>query len=140
MKEKQAVTREYRPRYHKATKKKKKTLLDEFTMLTGCHRKSAVRLLSATPVKQVLICIDGKPVKIKPEKKRPSNRKGKRVYTDDTINCLRLVWTFFWFKCGKILALLMRQQMRYIAQWPAFGITEEIAEKLARISPASIDR
>ena len=140
MKEKQAVTREYRPRYLKATKKEKKILLDEFTMLTGYHRKSAVRLLSARLVKQVLTYIDGKPVKIKPEKKRPSNRKGKRVYTDEVINCLRLVWTFFWFKCGKILAPLMRQQMPYIAQWPAFGITGETAEKLVRISPASIDR
>jgi hypothetical protein len=51
-----------------------------------------------------------------------------------------LVWTFFLFKCGKILAPLMRQQMAFIAKWPAFGITDEIAEKLKRISPASIDR
>ena len=140
MKEKQAVTREYRPRYHKASKKEKKALLDEFTRLTGYHRKSAVRLLSARPVKQVLLYVDGKAVKLKPQKKRPSNRKGKRVYTDEVINCLRLVWAFFWFKCGKILAPLMRQQMRHIAQWPAFGITAEIAEKLKKISPASIDR
>jgi transposase InsO family protein len=34
----------------------------------------------------------------------------------------------------------MRQQMCYIARWPAFGITAETAEKLIRISPASIDR
>jgi transposase InsO family protein len=34
----------------------------------------------------------------------------------------------------------MRQQMAYIARWPAFGITGEIAEKLKKISPASIDR
>jgi len=34
----------------------------------------------------------------------------------------------------------MRQQMRFIAQWKAFGITEETAEKLIKISPASIDR
>jgi transposase InsO family protein len=140
MKEKQAVTGEYRPRYQKATKKEKKALLDEFTRLTGYHRKSAVRLLSATTVKQVLIYVDGKPVKVKPQKKRPSNRKGKRVYTDEVIDCLRLVWTFFWFKCGKILAPLMRRQMPYIARWPAFGITADIAEKLSRISPASIDR
>jgi hypothetical protein len=140
MKEKQAVTREYTPRYQKASKKEKIALLDEFTRLTGYHRKSAVRLLGAKPVKQVLVYIDGKPVKIKPEKKRPSNRKGKRIYTDEVISALRLVWTFFWFKCGKILAPLMRQQMQYIAQWPAFGITGEIAEKLKKISPASIDR
>ena len=94
MKEKQAVTREYRPRYQKALKKEKKALLDEFTKLTGYHRKSAVRLLSATPVKQVLLYVDGKAVKLKPQKKRPSNRKGKRIYTDEVIDRLRLVWTW----------------------------------------------
>jgi len=140
MKEKKAVTREYKPRYQKAQKKDKKTLLDEFIRLTGYHRKSAVRLLNAKPVKQVMAYIDGKPVKIKPEKRRPSNRKGKRIYNDEVIGALRMVWTFFWYKCGKILAPLMRQQMSYIAQWPAFGITREIAEKLKTISPASIDR
>jgi hypothetical protein len=40
-------------------------------------------------------CMDGKVVKIKPEKKRQSNRKGKRVYTDEAVVALRLVWTFF---------------------------------------------
>jgi hypothetical protein len=140
MKEKKAVTREYIPRYQKASKKEKKAILDEFTKLTGYHRKSAVRLLNAKPIKQVMAKIDGKLIKVKPEKKRPSNRKGKRIYTDEVIDALRLVWTFFWFKCGKILAPLMRQQMAYIAQWRAFGITMEIAEKLKKISPATIDR
>jgi hypothetical protein len=140
MNEKKAVTREYIPRYQKASKKEKTTLLDEFTRLTGYHRKYAIRLLAAKPEKQVILYIDGKPVKLKPEKKRPSNRKGKRIYSDEVINALRLVWTFFWFKCGKILAPLMRQQMSSIAQWPAFHITREIAEKLTTISPASIDR
>jgi len=140
MKEKKAVAREYKPRYQKATKKEKKALLDEFTRLTGYHRKSAARILSAKPAKQVLVYIDGKPAKVRPEKKRPSNRKGKRIYADGVIGTLRQVWTFFWFKCGKILAPLMRQQMQHIAAWPAFGITGEIAEKLKKTSPASIDR
>jgi IS30 family transposase len=34
----------------------------------------------------------------------------------------------------------MRQQMDYIAQWPAFGITTAIKAKLLAISPATIDR
>jgi transposase InsO family protein len=140
MKEKKAVTREFIPRYQKATKKEKKALLDEFTRLTGYHRKYAAKLLCIKPVRQVMVYIGGKPVKLKPEKKRPSNRKGKRIYTDEVIACLRVVLTFFWYKCGKILAPLMRQQMQYIADWPAFGITAEIAEKLTKISPASIDR
>ena len=140
MQEKKAVTKEYKPRYQKASKKDKKALLDEFTALAKYHRKSAVRLLNVKPVKQVMIYIDGKPVKIKPEKKRSSNRKGKRIYLDEVIGALRLVWTFFWYKCGKILAPLMRQQMAYIAQWPAFDITLKIAEKLKKTSPATIDR
>jgi uncharacterized protein (DUF486 family) len=135
MKEKKAVTREYQPRYLKASKKEKKALLDEFTKLTGYHRKSAVRLLAAKSVKQVMVYGDGMAVKIKPGKKVPANRKGKRIYTDGAIDALRSVWTFFWYKCGKILAPLMRQQMRYIALWPAFGITAEIVEKLKKISP-----
>jgi hypothetical protein len=78
-------------------------------------------------------------VKLKPGKKRPANRKGKR-YTDEVITSLRLVWTFFWYKCGKILAPLMRQQMQYLAWWPAFHLTADRAEKLKTISPATIDR
>ena len=140
MKEKQAITGEYKPRYQKASKKGKKAILDEFTRLTGYHRKSAVRLLCVKPVKQVMIYMKGKAVKIKPEKKRFANRKGKRIYNDEVINCLRLIWTFFWYKCGKILAPFMRQQMHFIADWKAFGITEETAEKLRKISPATIDR
>ena len=106
MREKQAVTREYKPRYQRASKKEKKALLDEFIKLTGYHRKSAVRLLCVKPVKQIMIYQKGKAVKIRQEKKRPANRKGKRIYTDEVIQCLRLVWTFFWFKCGKILVPL----------------------------------
>jgi hypothetical protein len=140
MQERKAVTREYKPRYQKAKKNEKQTLLDEFTQLTGYHRKYAVRLLGTKPIKQVTIFVKGTRTKIKPEKKRPSNRKGKRSYSDETINCLRLVWTFFWYKCGKILAPLMRQQMPFISRWTAFGITNAIAEQLIRISPATIDR
>jgi len=140
MKERQAVTMEYIPRYQKAKKKEKKALLDEFTVLTGYHRKHAVRLLGARQVKQVVLYLDGKAAKLKPEKKRPANRKGKRIYDDQAIACLRKVWAFFWYKCGKILAPLMRQQMSHIQQWQAFGITAGTAEMLARISPATIDR
>jgi hypothetical protein len=64
MKEKKAVTREY----HKATKKEKRALLDEFTRLTGYHRKSAVRILSAKPIKELMVYGDDEVVKLKPKK------------------------------------------------------------------------
>ncbi|MDR0447634.1 MAG: hypothetical protein LBH07_03100, partial [Treponema sp.] len=57
---KKAVTREYKTHYQKGKKKDKKALLDEFTRLTGYHRKSAIRLLGAKPVKQVIVYGDKK--------------------------------------------------------------------------------
>jgi hypothetical protein len=92
-----------------------------------------------------LLYLDGEAVKLKPEKRMPANRKGKRVYTDEVIAVLRQVWLFFWYKCGRtcgpqILAPLMRQQMRCIAEWSAFHILKETAEKGKRIRSASIDR
>jgi hypothetical protein len=106
MKEKQAVTREYIPHYQKAAKKTKSVLLTECPRFTGYHRKSAIRLLHAKPVREVLVLVDRKPVKLKPEQKRPAHRKGKRIYTDEVIAALRPVWIFFWYKCGKTFALL----------------------------------
>jgi hypothetical protein len=79
-----------KPSYQKTSKKEKKTLLVEFIRLTGNHRKSGVHLLHAKPVKQLMLSIDGKLVKVKPEKERPANKKGKRIYTDEVINTLRL--------------------------------------------------
>jgi hypothetical protein len=57
------IIREYRQRYQKATKKEKQVLLGEFTRLTGYHWKSPIRLLSAKPVREVLVFVDRKPEK-----------------------------------------------------------------------------
>jgi hypothetical protein len=145
MKEKQAVTRECTTRYQAATRKEKSVLLDTFTRLTGYHRTYAARLLRGNPVKEVPLYLDGEVVKLKPKKKEPANCKGKQVYTDEVITALRLVWAFFQHKCSRtrdprILVPRMRQQMRRIAGWPVFHSTEELAEKLKTIRPASIDR
>ena len=141
MKEKKAVTRQVRSRYLKAGRKEKSAILDEFIKITGYkNRKYALRLLNKPQAPQSLLVVKGKTVKLKPQKKRPANRKGKKIYTDEVINSLRLIWAFFWHKCGKLLAPLIRQQMPFIASWPAFGITAAIREKLLSISPATIDR
>ena len=91
MKERQAVTREYRPRYQKATRKEKKAVLDEFTRLTGYHRKSTVRLLGAKPARQVTVHTNSRAEKLKPGKRRPGNWKGRPVYGDEVIGSLRKV-------------------------------------------------
>jgi hypothetical protein len=139
VKEKKTVTREYKFCYQKASKKEKNALLDEFTRFTDYRLKHAVRILGARTVKQVMVYIDGKPVKIRPEKRWTSNRKGKHIYSDEVINALRMVCAFFWFKWGKILALLMGQQMSY-RPMADFRYRLGNRRKLKKISPASIDR
>ncbi|MDR1094864.1 MAG: transposase family protein [Spirochaetaceae bacterium] len=141
MKQKQAVTRQIRSRYLQAGRKEKSAILDEFIKITGYkNRKYALRILNKPQAPQALLVGNGKAVKLKPQKKRPPNRTGKKIYTDEVITSLHLIWAFFWYKCGKLLVPLMRQQMDAIASWPAFGITADIKAKLLSISPATIDR
>jgi hypothetical protein len=140
MKQKKALTKEVAGRYRKAGLKEKTAILNEFVANTGYDRKYAITMLNRKPAKEVLAVLNGKAVKYKAEKKRRKKREGKRIYGDKTIASLRLIWDFFWNKCGKILAPLMRGQMKYIAEWPAFGVTPEIRRLLMKISPATIDR
>jgi len=50
MRQKKAVTRELQERYRKASKKEKKIILDEFTLLTGYNRCYASQLLQQAKV------------------------------------------------------------------------------------------
>jgi hypothetical protein len=116
IKEKQAVAREYKARYHTAAEKAKPALLDEFTRLAGCRRKSTVRLLSRKPVWEILIYSKGRRSSLNRRKNGlPTAKAGVSIPMAAT--ALRLIRTFFWYKCGKILAPLMRRQMPYIAAW-----------------------
>ncbi|MDR0590100.1 MAG: transposase, partial [Spirochaetaceae bacterium] len=141
MKEKQTLTREYAPQYRQAENRKRKTeILDEYIRLTGYHRKYAMALLARWG-KTTLIMVDGKPVKLKAgTAKRRKGGGRKPVYGPEVIASLRTIWAFFWYRCGKLLAPLLRGQMAFFQSWPPFHITEEIKAKLLRISPATIDR
>jgi hypothetical protein len=139
MQEKKAVTRQVRSRYQKAGRKEKSAVPDECISITGYkNRKYAMRVLNKQA--PALLFTKGGAARLKPAKPKPANRKGKKIYADNAIAALRLVRAFFRYKCGKLLAPLMRRQTVYIALWPVFGITADIREKLTRISPAAIGR
>ncbi|MDR0410326.1 MAG: hypothetical protein LBH18_08045 [Spirochaetaceae bacterium] len=127
MKEKQAVIKEYRSRYHEAKKKEKRVMLDEFTKLTVYHRKSTFKVLSCKPVRELTVYGHGRAVKLKLGKSVRRTGRASESITDEVIASLRLAWTFFWYECGKILVPLMRQRMECIARWLAFNITYDIA-------------
>lgn len=132
MEQKQAVTQETYKRYQEAGKKNKSKILEEFTKTTGYNRKYAISLLKNWEAKKS---------KKKDSKKKPrKKRAGKLVYGDDVIASLRIIWAFFGYKCGKLLAVLLRDQMSFFEGWEPFHITSEIKEKLIKISPSTIER
>jgi hypothetical protein len=141
---KKEVVEQIRNRYQKATRKEKTAILNEFIKTTGyTNKKYAIRKLSKKSIKESIIIAGGKAVRIKPDnRQRPKNRQGKKIYTEEVISSLRKIWAFYWYKCGKDLAPIIREQMPFleIHRKPHFHITPEIRDKLLKISPAQIDR
>jgi hypothetical protein len=85
--------------------------------------------------------VDGKPVKLKAgTAKRRKEGGGKPVYGPEVLASLKIIWAFFGYRCGKLLAPLMRDKMPFFEDWPPFHITADIRDKLLTISPATIDR
>jgi hypothetical protein len=138
MQEKKALTREVSKRYQKAGKKEKTLILDELVKTTGYNRKYLLHIL-ANWGKTSTVVLSGKQARLKASfGKRKKGGGRKPVYTDEFVSALRAVWIFFWYRCGKILAPFIREQMQFLQ--PAFNITPEIKELLLKVSPATIDR
>jgi hypothetical protein len=69
MNERKAVTWETSGEYHKAGKKEKGLIRDQYVRLTGYNRKYAIRILSKPPDKTTTVVRDGNPLVFKAEKK-----------------------------------------------------------------------
>ena len=142
MSEKKAVTQEICGRYRQAERKDKSAILDEFVKTTGYNRKYAVRVLNRCG-KTLSVTMDGKSVNVRVAKpKRPGNRTGRPLYGPEVIECLRKIWAFHWYKCGKDLAVYIRENIGCIeaSRDSDFKITPEIKKGLIAISTAQIDR
>jgi hypothetical protein len=48
---------------------------------------------------------------------------------------LRIIRAFFGYRCGKLLAPLIREQMAFFEAWSPVRITEDIKAKLLTINP-----
>ena len=113
-----------RARYIKASRSEKGRLLDEFTEVTGYHRKSAIRLLGGPRGAKVAKKKIGRP----------------RSYDDRVVAALHRVWTVEGRICGKRLAPFMRELVCRLQAWEELQVTPEVAEQLSAMSASSIDR
>jgi hypothetical protein len=138
MKEKQALTREISKRYQHADKKEKGKILDELVKTTGYNRKYATHILAAWG-KPTTARLGGKTVRLTASaRKRKKGGGRKPVYTGEFVSALRAIWVFFWYRCGKILAPFIREQLPSLE--PHFAISPDVRKLLLAVSPATIDR
>lgn len=110
-------------RYRRGSRVEKGRLLDEFTEVTGYHRKSAIRLLSGQSRRE-----EGKKIG------RP------RQYDDEVVEALKQVWEVADRICGKRLAPFMGELVAKLQEWEELRVTAEVAEQLCGLSASTIDR
>jgi hypothetical protein len=139
MQMRKSVTKETAIRYRQAPKGEKKVILDEFTELTGFHRKYAIAVLKHA-ADNCLTEVYGRVVVRKVERKKRSKREYPKYYDASVQSMLLCVWDSFNRQCGKLLAPFMRVNLETISVHPQFAMSDEVKAKLIKISPATIDR
>jgi len=110
-------------RYARATRAERGHILDEFTAVTGLHRKHAVRLLGG-----------GQP------SRRSGPRPDRRVYDDAVCEALIVIWEASDRSCGKRLRPLVPILVEAMQRHGHVQLASEVRAGLLAMSAATIDR
>jgi len=122
-----ASIREYseavRWRYLQAPKKEKTKILDEFTKVTGYHRKAIIRLLHRV------------------NQPNANKKRGRpRQYSAAVVGALRIAWEATDRLCSKRLHPFLPELVKVLRRHSDRTMTAEIETKLCQMSPSTIDR
>ena len=109
-------------RYRAADRNGKKLILDEFVKVTGCHRKHAIRVLTAQGYTK-----QGRPV-------------GRRIYQESVKEALIVLWEASDRICGKRLKALLPLLVEAMERHGHLQLQEGVKEHVLAISAATIDR
>lgn len=109
-------------RYRASSRADKARILDEFVVVTGFHRKHAMRLLRGD---------DGR---------RSGPRGRRRIYDEAARNALALLWEASDRVCGKRLKTLLPMLVEAMERHGHLDLAPEIRVKLLAMSAATIDR
>ena len=112
-----------REEYRKAGKRGKTRLLNEARKRTGLNRKVLIRKLAH-------------PAKANAGKRGPR----RATYGADVITTLVQVWKIFDYPCGQRLAPALHEQLDRLRKAKEIRCSDEVSDKLKRISPKTIDR
>lgn len=109
-----------RPRYEKGTKEQKGRMLDEFTQVSGLHRKAAIRLL----LKPARVC----------------RRRGRRREYTDVVEPLRAIWEASDRLCSKLLRPLLPEMIMVSRCHRELDVESTTEHKLCEMSASTIVR
>jgi hypothetical protein len=119
------LARALAPRYVHASRREKGQLLDEFCAITSYTRKHALVLLGHPPAEQPVSTHHGRP---------PS-------YGPAEVALLRVCWAALDGICSKRLAPFLPELLKRLRGWHALHhVSAETVERVAHMSPATIDR
>jgi len=112
-----------RERYGKASREEKGRILDEFTRVTGLHRKAAIRLLNR------VFASSGQ------------GRRGRlRKYNPVVADSLKTVWEASDRLCSKRLKPFIPEILDVLRHHDELNINADTRARLCEMSPATIDR
>ena len=97
-------------------------MLDEFTQVTGLHRKAAIRLLN------------------RPDSPRGDKRRGRPATYRDVQPPLRTIWEASDRLCSKRLQPFLPEMIRVLRQHGEQQLDASTEAQLCRMSPSTIDR
>ena len=122
-----ASIREYteavRWRYLRAAKKEKGNILDEFTKVTGYHRKVTIRSLHRV------------------NNPNANKKRGRpRQYGVAELEALRAAWEATDRLCSKRLHPFLPELVKVLRRHGEETMTAEIEAQICRMSPSTIDR
>lgn len=124
-----STRREYlqkiKPRYLKASTKKKTEMLNEYCTSTGLHRKYVISLLSAR------VSLTARTTR---QRKSRTPRYGGRE-----ILILKNIWEIMDYPCGQRMKPMIPIMIAKLHQWNELVVPPEIAEKLTSIAASTID-
>lgn len=122
---KSRLLKNLRRRYARTGKTEKGKIITEVEKLLCVGRRQARRLLSESEV--------GRPAK---------SRRGRRSqYCDAAFKkTLKLVWKQTYFMCSKHLKVALPEWFPYVKMAYPASFTEDIEDRLLKVSPATIDR
>lgn len=126
LKSKRELLEAIRPRYLKANKLEKQTMLDEFTAATGYHRKYAIRVLKNQ-------------IQVQKHLKRKS-KTYKTIYGGEVMQALEQIWEIYGHICSKRLQPILPEAIKVLERFQEINLTQDTKALLLKISSASIDR